>query len=198
MIKLIGVSSRFMTAMCDLIYEGETKVNERECEEFLKILQQYKLLKQNSEDSQKVTCQYYNRGFCKIGPDCAFFHSKSDCANHMIGKHCGDRQCRQRHRLICKYWDSPKGCFRKNRCQYLHEDPKEDMEVRCYACKFFYEKDLIKVHKIKEVDFKLCLQCEFTIKNKEVLLKKTFCLKELLRVEYPDISKKELDRMVKS
>ena len=116
----------------------------------------------------------------------------------MIGNYCGDRHCRKRHRLVCKYWDSPNGCFRKSRCQYLHEDPKDEMEVKCYACKFFYEQDLIKIHKIKYVLFKVCLQCEFTIKNKEVLLKKTFCLKEILRIEYPDISKRELDRLVNS
>ena len=197
-INLRGVSSRFMTAMCDLIYEGETKVNERECEEFLQILQQYKLLKEKSNDSLKRTCKYYNRGFCKIGSDCAFIHPKTDCANHMMGKPCGDLQCKNRHRLVCKYWDSPKGCFRKSQCQYLHEDPKEDMEIKCYACKFFYEKDLINLHKITDHEFKLCLQCEFTIKNKEVLLKKTFCLKEILRIEYPDISKRELDRLVNS
>ena len=197
-INLRGVSSRCMTALCDLIYEGETKVKERECKEFLEILQQYNLLKENPEDPQTRTCKYYNRGFCKVGPECAFIHSKSDCENHMMGKHCGDHQCKQRHSIICKYWDSPKGCFRHKQCQYLHEDQNDDMEIKCYVCKFWYEKDLINVHKIKDHEFKLCLQCEFTIKNKEVLLKKTFCLKELLRNEYPDISKKELERLVKS
>ena len=72
------------------------------------------------------------------------------------------------------------------------------MEVKCYACKFFYEQDLIKIHKIKDVQFKLCLQCEFNIKNKEDLVKKSFCMKDILRIEYPDITNKELERLVKS
>ena len=35
-------------------------------------------------------------------------------------------------------------------------------------------------------------------KDKEVLLKKTFCLKEILKIQYLDTSEKELDCLVKS
>ena len=70
---------------------------------------------------------------------------------------------------------------------------------KCYSCKFdHYDKDQVTIYKVKNHQFKLCLQCDDTIKDKEVLLKKTFCLKEILKIQYPDTSERELDRLVKS
>ena len=69
---------------------------------------------------------------------------------------------------------------------------------KCDSCKFdHYDKDQVNIHMIKNHRFKLCLQCDNTIKNKEVLLKKTFCLKEVLRIKDPDITDHELSRLVK-
>ena len=80
------IKSRFLTAMVDIVYEGETKVEEREFDEFLNVLRQYRLLKFNSHGvKSKPTCRYYNRGFCKVGQDCAFNHPKEDCETHMRG-----------------------------------------------------------------------------------------------------------------
>ena len=50
-IHIKGVKSSFMTAMVDLVYDGETKVKKTECEEFLHFLMQYKLLKYNSNEN---------------------------------------------------------------------------------------------------------------------------------------------------
>ena len=44
-IHMKGIKSVFMKAMVDLIYEGETRIQENKCKEFLNILEQYKLLK---------------------------------------------------------------------------------------------------------------------------------------------------------
>ena len=126
-INIKGVQSSFIAAMIDLIYKGETKVEEKECEKFLNLLRQYQLLKYNSnEQINKQKCKYYNRGFCKFGVDCAFYHPTDDCEHLMAGYHCSKSACSKRHRQICKFWDSKKGCFRKADCQYLHEDPKTD------------------------------------------------------------------------
>ena len=204
-IHIKGVHSNFLRAMMDLIYMGETKVEERECEGFLNLLRQYKILKYNPNGKRSNTkCKYYNRGFCKFGVDCAFDHQKGDCENHMAGYHCIESACAKRHRQICKFWDSRKGCFRKADCQYLHEDPKtknsktrKALKEKCDACMFnCYDKDQVIVHTIKKHKFQLCLQCDYTIKNKEVLLSKTFSLRKILQLEYPDITNKDLDRLV--
>ena len=71
------------------------------------------------------------------------------------------------------------------------------MKEKCDACMFnCYDKDQVIVHTIKKHKFQLCLQCDNTIKNKEVLLPKTFSLRKILQLEYPDITNKDLDRLV--
>ena len=44
-IDMKGVKSRLLRAMIDLVYNGETQVEQRECEEFLNIMSHYKVLK---------------------------------------------------------------------------------------------------------------------------------------------------------
>ena len=203
-VNIRGVKSCFLTAMIDLVYEGETKVKERECEEFLNFARQYKLLNYNSNDKINTTCRYYNRAFCKNGNNCAFTHPSDDCDSHMAGQHCSKGGCTKRHRLICKFWDSRKGCFRRRACQYLHEDPttyKSKARIsgkeKCDACKFdCYNKDQVIVHTIKTHKFKLCLQCDDTIEKKEALLSKTFDLRNILKIKYPDMSSKVLNSLV--
>ena len=42
---------------------------------------------------------------------------------------------------------------------------------KCDSCKFdHYENDQVNIHMIMNHKFKLCLQCDDTIKNKEILL----------------------------
>ena len=179
-VHMNAVKSRLMKAIVDLIYKGETLVNQRNCEEFLDILNHYRIVKENSKVKRtKRSCRYHNRGFCKKGLD--FQHNEDD----MAGIHCEERTCSKRHCKICKFWDSRYGCFRKSKCQYLHDDPKSNKNTmrkysneKCDSCKFdHYGKDQVNIHMIKNHRFKLCLQCDDTIKNKEILLKKTFCLK---------------------
>ena len=72
------------------------------------------------------------------------------------------------------------------------------VKEKCDACKFdCYDKDQVIVFKIKNYTFKLCLHCDDTIENKEVLLSKTFDLQKILKVKYPDTSSKVLDGLVK-
>ena len=42
-----------MVSMVDLKYNGETSVEERDCEKFLKTLREYKILKVKSNDETK-------------------------------------------------------------------------------------------------------------------------------------------------
>ena len=68
----------------------------------------------------------------------------------------------------------------------------------CDACQFDDpEEDQINIHKIKYNKFILCFNCDLTIRRKEIMLSKTFDMREVLRKEFPDISCEALDRMVK-
>ena len=200
-INIKGVQSGFMTTIIDLIYKGETKVEEKDCEKFLNLLGQYKLLKYNQNDKRRnQKCRYFNRGFCKFGVDCAFYHPKDDCEHFMARNHCGNSACSKRHRQICKFWESKNGCFRKTDCQYLHEDAKtaesatrQAFKEKCDACMFnCHTKDSVIVHKIKKHTFQLCLKCDYTIKNQRHSAKEKNLLQKL-----PDITRKDLDCLVK-
>ena len=48
-----GITSKFIVSMVDLKYNGETSVEERDCEKFLKTLREYKILKVKSNDETK-------------------------------------------------------------------------------------------------------------------------------------------------
>ena len=54
-VHMNAVKSRLLKAIVDLIYKGETKVNHRDCEEFLNILSHYKIVKENSKVKRKKT-----------------------------------------------------------------------------------------------------------------------------------------------
>ena len=125
-IDMKGVKSRLLRAMIDLVYNGETQVEQRECEEFLNIMSHYKVLKDIPRKKRSnFKCKFFNRGFCQVGLDCLFDHPMDDCETHMKGGHCKNKECPKRHRHIWKHWDSKSGCFRKSHCSYLHKDPKQ-------------------------------------------------------------------------
>ena len=142
-IRMRGVSSNFMVSMVDLVYNGETTVKESDCEDFLKFLKEYKILKFKYEgETSTIRCNFYNRGFCRAGPDCMFDHPEEDCKSHMMGNVCRDRKCCKRHRMICKYSNSESGCTQGSECMFLHKDMKEnenivekDSKQKCDACK---------------------------------------------------------------
>ena len=130
--------------MIDLVYDGETKVKERERDEFLKTLKQYKIVKVKSiEETVRIRCNFFNRGYCKNGSECAFYHPKEDCETQKDGNVCKDRTCSKRHRVICKYEKNTSGCLRGRECMFLHNETNEDVNQvkkqssqKCDACRF--------------------------------------------------------------
>ena len=113
-IMMPGVSSNFMSAMVEIIYNGQTKLEVENCADFLNILKKYTVL----EDKVKQKCRYFNRGCCKKGSRCDYSNLDQDCEIHMLGENCNDKKCTGRHRNICKYWKTKEGCFRRNQCHY--------------------------------------------------------------------------------
>ena len=84
-IHMKEVSSEFMVAMVDLMYNGEAQIEESNCETFLKTLKVYKILKvKSTEETHTIKCNFFNRGFCKAGPACMFDHPELDCKVHML------------------------------------------------------------------------------------------------------------------
>ena len=53
------------------MYNGESTVSERDCEDFLNILKKFNNLKVRSTGKiNKIRCSLYNHGFCKAAPGC--------------------------------------------------------------------------------------------------------------------------------
>jgi hypothetical protein len=123
-IHMREVSSKCMVAMVDLVYNGEAQIEENVCETFLKTLKVYKILKvKSNEETHKIRCNFFNRGFCKAGLACLFYHPEEDCEVHMLGNICSDRACYKRHRTLCKYKDSKHGGLKGSKCMFLHKNP---------------------------------------------------------------------------
>ena len=66
-------------------------------------------------------CRYYNRGFCKYGRQCKFYHPKLVCSEYLRDGICLQIKCPKRHPRHCRHWTSKtEGCNRNETCQYLH------------------------------------------------------------------------------
>ena len=95
-IHIRGISSKLIVPMVDLAYEGQTQVDEKEKDDFLTTLKQYKILKvQTTDETGKTRCNFFNREYCKIGSQCVFDHPNEDCETHQMGEVCTDRACRK-------------------------------------------------------------------------------------------------------
>ena len=206
-IHMRKVSSKFIKAMVDLVYNGEAQVEERDCDEFLKILKEYKMLKvKSTKETNQMRCNFFNRGYCKAGPECMFYHPKEDCEVHKLGNICIDRSCRKRHRTVCKYWDTSSVCLRGSDCMFMHrsstekvfhgEAQFEDDLKQCDTCKFKKDEKQVKLHNIKDHIFMLCQKCDKNIKHKEILLTENFDMKDFLSVIFRDKSLNKIAQMV--
>ena len=73
------------------MYNGESTVNEIDCEDFLKILKKNMILIVKSTGKiNKTLCSIYDHGFCKAGPGCLFNQPDVDSETRIRGKSCRD------------------------------------------------------------------------------------------------------------
>ena len=76
---------------------------------------------QAKESTSKRKCRYFNRGYCKYGMNCRFYHSQVICKEYAAEGGCQTIGCSKRHPRQCRYWtENPEGCRRSDTCQYLH------------------------------------------------------------------------------
>ena len=66
------------------MYNGESTVNERNCEDFLNTLKKHKIFKvKPTGKTNKIWCIPYNCGFYKTDPGCMFNQPDVDCGTHI-------------------------------------------------------------------------------------------------------------------
>ena len=64
---------------------------------------------------------------------CISFHAKVDCPDYLKdgNEKCFDQNCFKRHRQVCRYWKNNRdGCFRKERCKFIHKRKKSFKHIR--------------------------------------------------------------------
>ena len=78
----------------------------------------------------KVRCKFYNRGFCKEGKRCTFFHPQDICHEYEYSGQCSQgSSCKLRHPRKCRYWLQG-DCWRLETCVYFHKEEDFDRENR--------------------------------------------------------------------
>ena len=79
-------------------------------------------MKKNKFNKSKKKCRYWNRGYCREGSECTWYHEEIDCWSFVQEGHCKEKRCMKRHRKTCRYWAYRDiGCLRGDQCQYLHQ-----------------------------------------------------------------------------
>ena len=79
-------------------------------------------LPKEKETKQTKKCRYHNRGYCKFGEKCHFFHSRDICEEFRSNGLCRQKNCFLRHPKNCRYWTrTEEGCKRNEECVYLHD-----------------------------------------------------------------------------
>ena len=107
-------------------------------------------------------CRYWNRGFCREGEDCVFYHSEEDCERFMETGKCNSRICQKRHRRQCRYFKTNEGCHRNEKYKYLHSQQTKFSQAE--------KEEESEVLRKRETSFK-CNQCNFR-SDREVTLRK--------------------------
>ena len=89
------------------------------------------------KENDKKQCRYDEQGYCRAKNECLFYHADSVCAIYLSNGICWKRGCRDRHPIICRYYDK---CFRGSSCRYLHRSRAcercEHFSVTSYFCEF--------------------------------------------------------------
>ena len=68
---------------------------------------------------------------------------------------------------------------------------------KCDACRFEnFEKNQVKIHKVKKHKFMLCMKCDKMLEHKEILTTKNFDMRDYLSVKFCDKSLEEIAKMV--
>ena len=71
--------------------------------------------------SKKIKCKFFNKGFCRDGIECDFFHPEEDCQEFLETGLCISRKdCPHRHPHQCRYWAKGE-CWREETCVFQHK-----------------------------------------------------------------------------
>ena len=147
----------------------------------IKMLEAAKVESKKEEDITKALkakkCKYFDRGYCKYKFECKFVHHGEICKTYLEGKKCNDKNCKNRHPKVCKWW--LRGECGRNNCEYLHvtlvhdDDKQKDTHkyFPCHGCKNCYDdRTSVVQHVIQNRRIFLCLNCDSWIGKKDQIM----------------------------
>ena len=89
------------------------------------------LIIDKTEEKTDRKCRYHDRGFCKSGKVCSYYHPKEICGNVRREGSCNRSNCLKRHPKDCKYWKGDiRGCLRGEKCMYLHTNSTKGISIK--------------------------------------------------------------------
>ena len=127
-------------------YEGEIKRSILENnEEIRKLNEKIELLEEEEEQivQKECTnilkrCSFFNKGYCRSGNECVFYHPEKICHTFKEQGVCPKFNCRDRHPKTCRYWKSG-WCERGLSCLYSHNVLNnvagDETNLKCDRCR---------------------------------------------------------------
>ena len=141
------------------------------------------LADKNGEKTLKgKKCRYYNHGYCKYKTKCRYKHPKDICKQHLQNQNCNNKECCDRHPVICKWFNNKVGCRRQDSCDYLHTKIGNEygynfQKYECISCKGIWDdRSCVVKHVINSMETFFCLNCDDWVKYKPKVLEQGWTL----------------------
>ena len=122
-----SIIREIITLKNTVINSGTNRIFESLFDKYIDMLENVMVKqKRETESKEKRKCRYFNRGFCKYGDKCNYYHASVTCQEYIEKGICTKTLCSERHPKTCKHWArDPQGCRRHESCQYLHKDSEK-------------------------------------------------------------------------
>ena len=102
-------------------YENDVTVKKAQLEKIAILMGKVAGIEVADKKVEPKKCNFYNRGFCKMGSECKFLHNDKVCESFVDLGICEMQSCNRRHQYDCKYLNSEKGCRRGELCEFSHK-----------------------------------------------------------------------------
>ena len=144
----------------------------------------------DTENTVRKKCRYYNGGYCKRKSECRFVHPEQICEETIQNKKCESNDCQKRHPKRCKWMSSKSGCHRVD-CKYLHDHfaneerhvnlvnakQQNSQEYECISCKCVWkDRKCVVEHVVQKMKVYFCLNCDDWVQNKTKVLQSGWTL----------------------
>ena len=102
--------------------ENDVTVKRAQLQRIAMVMGKVARIEVEEKNKELKKCNFYNRGFCKMGSACIFFHNDEVCESFEDLGICQVKRSSKRHQYACKFLNSEKGCMRGEFCDFSHRE----------------------------------------------------------------------------